>query len=217
MWPAKQSCHLGRATAVLGQVSEGHAVVGQDSVDPVGERLHDLTQERGAVELGVGIQEGHVGELRHPIDGQEHEQLAVSQAQLAHIDVDIADGGLGEALSLGGLGVILRQTRDAVPLEAAVQGAAGELGDALAQAAEHVVERQQGAAPELHDHRFLGLGQTVLRGLGGAHRLVGCGGALAPLRDRLGRSARNGTAKTPVASCDAWSSARTRGVVRAEP
>ena len=32
-----------------------------------------------------------IGELRHAIDRQEHVQLAVSQAQLAVIDVDIAD------------------------------------------------------------------------------------------------------------------------------
>jgi len=31
-----------------------------------------------------------------------------------------------------------------------MQGAAGELGDALAQTAQHVIERQKSAAPELH-------------------------------------------------------------------
>src|SRR5215212_1245494 len=66
-----------------------------------------------------------------------------------------ADRGLGEAAPLGGLLLSPRQARDAVPLEAAVQGAAGEGRDRLAQAAQDIVQRQQGAAPELDDHRLL--------------------------------------------------------------
>ena len=42
------------------------------------------------------------------------------QAQLANVDVDVADRGLGEAFARGGLLAALRQTGDAVPLQAAV-------------------------------------------------------------------------------------------------
>jgi hypothetical protein len=45
-----------------------------------------------------------------------------------------------------------------VPNQAAVKGAAGQLGDALAQAAQNIIKRQQGAAPELDDDGLLGLG-----------------------------------------------------------
>jgi hypothetical protein len=37
--------------------------------------------------------------------------------------------------------------------------AAGQLGDTLAQAAQHVVEREQRASTELDDDGLLGLGQ----------------------------------------------------------
>jgi len=47
-----------------------------------------------------------------------------------------------------------------VPHEAAVEGAAAERRDRLAQAAEDVVQRQQGAAPELDDDRLLRFGQV---------------------------------------------------------
>ena len=58
---------LGRGpVAVLRQVGEGHAVVGQHGVDGVGERLDDLAQERGAVGLGVGVEETDVDELAPP-------------------------------------------------------------------------------------------------------------------------------------------------------
>src|SRR3712207_6895461 len=47
----------------------------QHAVDRVGERGHDLAQEGGAVQLGVRVVEGEVGEHAHPVDGQEREEL----------------------------------------------------------------------------------------------------------------------------------------------
>jgi hypothetical protein len=139
---AEDRLDLGMAAAVPGQVGEGHAVVGQHRVDRVGERGHDLAQEGGAVQLGVGVVEGDVGELGHPVDRQEHEEPAFAEAQLADVDVDVADRGLGEASALGGLLRVSRQAGDAVAPQAAVQGAPGQPRDGLAQAAQHVVERQ---------------------------------------------------------------------------
>jgi hypothetical protein len=174
-----------RPVPVLGQVGESHPVVGQDRVQPMGEGGHGLAQEGGAVQFGVGLEEGDVGELAHPVDGQEQGQLALGQPELADVDVDVADPGLGEPLALGGLLVIPRQAGDAVPLQAAVQGAAGEGRDGLAQAAQHIVQRQQGAAPELDDDRLLGLAQDRAARPARPHRLVGGRGPLPPLGDRL--------------------------------
>jgi hypothetical protein len=171
--------------AVLRQVGEGHAVAGQHGVDGVGERLHDIAQERGAVRLGGGVEEGDVDELRRPVDGEEHVELAFGQAQLAGVDVDVADRGLGEAPALAGLLRVARQAGDAVPLQAAVERAAAERRDGLAQAAQDIVERQQGAAAELDDDRLLGLGQHGAAGPPRAHRRAGGAGPRPPLRHRL--------------------------------
>jgi hypothetical protein len=97
---AEDGLDLGMTAAVLGQVGEGHPVVGEHGVQPVGEGGHDLAQEGGAVQLGVRVIEGDVGVLRDPVDGQEQEEPARGQAQLAHVDVDVADRGLGEAAPL---------------------------------------------------------------------------------------------------------------------
>ncbi len=72
-----------------------------------------------------------------------------------------------------------------MPNEAAVQGTARELGDALAQAPQNVIERQQGAAPELDDDGFLDFAQHGAAGPGWPHRLIGSRGALTPLGDGL--------------------------------
>ena len=59
-------------------------------------------------------------------------------------------------------------------LEAAMQTGARELWDAVVQAAEHVVERQQCSAAELDDHGFLGRGQDGAVGRSWSHwRIIG--------------------------------------------
>src|SRR3954451_6420966 len=100
----------------------------------------------------------NVGELAHAIDCQEHVELAFCQAQVAVVDVDVADLGLGKAPALGGLLSAFGQSRDAVAHETAVKGAAGQLGDALAQAAQNVIQGKERAAPELDDDGLLSLG-----------------------------------------------------------
>jgi hypothetical protein len=69
---AEEGLDLGVAVAVLGQIGEGHApgsgpkqaVVGQYGMNLIGEHLDDLAQEGGAVQPGVGVQEGDMGEAR---------------------------------------------------------------------------------------------------------------------------------------------------------
>jgi hypothetical protein len=112
-------------------------------------------------------------------------ELALGEAQLADVDVDVADGGLGEALALRGLFPVLGQAGDAVAHEAAMERAAGEVRDALPEAAQDIVERQQGAAAELDDDGFLGLGQDGAAGPARAHRRVGSAGPAPPFGHRL--------------------------------
>jgi hypothetical protein len=159
-----------------------HRAVG---VDRVRERGHDLAQEGGPVHLGGGLEEGDVDELRDAVDRQEQEQLALGQAELADVDVDVADRGLREVLALGSLLLVPRQAGDAVTHQAAVQGAAAELGDRVAQAAQDVVQRQQGAAAELDDEGLLGLGQDGAARSARPHRGVRRASPAPPLRDRL--------------------------------
>ncbi len=79
------------AAAVFGQVGEGHSVVGQHRVDLVGEGRRDVAQKSRALYLAGAVVELDIGELRHAINGQEHDQLAVRMTQFAAVDVDIAD------------------------------------------------------------------------------------------------------------------------------
>jgi hypothetical protein len=182
---AEEGLEFGVAAAVLGQVGEGHAVVREHGMDPVGEDLDDLAQERGTVGLGVGVEEADVGEFRDAVDREGHEQFAPRQAQLANIDVDVADLGLGEALALGCSLIVTWQARDPVAYEAAVQGAARQPGDGPAQAAKDIIQRQEGAPSELDDNGLLGLAEHGAARPRGAHGGVGRRPAATPLGDGL--------------------------------
>ena len=96
-----------------------------------------------------------VGELRDPVDGQEHDQLAVGVTQFATVDVDVAD-----LVGLEPLAVLLcllrRKPGDAMALQAPVQGAAAEIGDGVLQATKHIVQGQQSLLPERYHDGFLG-------------------------------------------------------------
>jgi hypothetical protein len=115
---------------------------------------------------------------------RQHDQLAVGVAQFAAVDVHVADLVGLEALALVGR-LRCRQTRDAVTLQAAMQSASAEAGDGVAQAAQDIVERQQGPAPELHDDRFLGGRQNRALGRLGSHSGIAGHAPAAPFGDRL--------------------------------
>lgn len=98
-----------------------------------------------------------VGELRDAIDSQEHMDLAVGRPQLAAVDVDVADLGLGKATSFRCFVVGARQARDAVTLETSMEATSRERGDALPQVSEEVVEGEQRPASELdYERLFIG-------------------------------------------------------------
>ena len=136
-------------------------------------------------------------------------------AQLAAVDVDVADFVTLEALAAV-TGVVFGQSGDAMGLEASGQGTTAEVWDCVAQAAQHVVQRQESSAPERDDGGLLGCGEHGALGvswvpwrrqwLRRACAISGWFGVDAVL---CGKGAGR--------RCDAWSSARTLGVVRALP
>src|SRR5277367_7065328 len=111
-----------------------------------------------------------VGELRDPIDSQEHDQLAVGMTQFTTVDVDVADLiGLEPLAAL--LCLLDWKPGDAMALQAAVQGAAAEIGDGVLQATKHIVQGQQSLLPERNYDGFLGRRQH--RALRSEERRVG--------------------------------------------
>src|SRR5271169_6407734 len=95
-----------------------------------------------------------VGELRDPIDGQEHDKLAVGMTQFTTVDVDVAD-----LIGLEPLAVLLclldGKPGDAMALKAAVQRAGAEIGDSGLQATEHRAQGQQSLLTERNYDGFL--------------------------------------------------------------
>lgn len=74
--------------------------------------------------------------LGYAVDGQDHVELAFCQAKLADIGMDVSDWGCGQLALFRGLIRALGQPGDTVALKAAVETGAGELWDAVTQAAQ---------------------------------------------------------------------------------
>ena len=104
------------------------------------------------------------GELGGPVDGHEEIELAFLGAHLGDVDVEVADRVALERLLGRLVAVDLRQPADAVALEAAMQGRAGQMRDRRLQGIEAIVERQQRMLAEGDDDRLL---------LGRQHRRAG--------------------------------------------
>jgi len=78
---AEDRFHGGATATVFRQLCEIQAVVGELGVDLVGDDLHYIVEEGGAVCLCVGVEEGDLAELGNAVDGKEHEELGRAAEQ----------------------------------------------------------------------------------------------------------------------------------------
>ena len=102
--------------AVLRQVCELDAVVGQHDTDVIGDGLHQGV-EKGRGGNGVGaVHELNEGELRGPVDADEEVGLASGGANFGDINVEEADRIAPEFLLRWLVALDLRQAADAVAL-----------------------------------------------------------------------------------------------------
>jgi hypothetical protein len=126
----RMSSQQGRgALAVLGQIGELDAVIGEHGVDPVRHRLDQGVEEgRGGFDVGP-LDELGKSELGRAIHRDEKVELALGGADFGEIDVEVADGiGLELLLSGGKSALEFRQAADAVARQAPVQRRASKLG-----------------------------------------------------------------------------------------
>lgn len=108
-------------SAILLAVFELDAVVGEDRVYLVGNRLNEVAQELGCDHLGCPLVQLDIGEFAGPIDGHKEVELPLGGLHLGDVDVKVADRVALE-LFLGFLVASdIRQARDAVALQAAMQ------------------------------------------------------------------------------------------------
>jgi hypothetical protein len=111
-----------RAIAVLREVRELDAVVGQHDMDVVGDGLNQGV-EKGRGGDGVGaVDELNEGELRGPVDADEEVGFAFGVTHFGYIDVEEADRVAPDLLLRWLVALDLRQAADAVALQAAMQG-----------------------------------------------------------------------------------------------
>ena len=171
----------GWSLTVLGQIGEGHSIVGQDLVYLIRKGRDDVSEEGGAFHFPGVLVELDVGELRDPVDGEEHDEFAVGMGEFGAVDVDISNIISFEPLALF-RGLARWEAGDAVALKATMQGASAQVWNGVLQTAEDVIQWQERPAPEFDDDGFLGRRQDRALRLR-PHGRVGGLGAVAPFQD----------------------------------
>ena len=103
--------------------------IGQNRVDLVGNRLDQGDEKgRGGDPRGLCLQPDK-GEFARPINGYEEMELPFGSLDLGDVDVEVADRIGLELLLRGRVACDVRQTRDVVALQTAVQRRAAQMWD----------------------------------------------------------------------------------------
>ena len=105
---------------VAGAVGELDAIVGQNGLDGIGDRRHQIAQELSGLHLtGCGMELGE-GEFGGAVDGHEEGEFALGRLHAGDIDVEVADRVALEPLLDGLVAFDIGETRDAMALKTAV-------------------------------------------------------------------------------------------------
>ena len=124
----KHFLDLGDGPSAPCGVCEVRAVVGQDRVDLVGRGFSEASEEVARDTPCRLFVQFDKGELRCPVDGDEHVQLAFLGAHLGDVDMEVADRVCLEA-GFRLLALNIRQAGDVVPLIEAVQARSAQMRD----------------------------------------------------------------------------------------
>jgi hypothetical protein len=104
-----------------GLLCELNAAIREDGVDLVGygfERVVPELPGRISVRLCNAVSDGELGGA---VDVDEEKELALGRLHFHDVDVEIPNGVALEPLPLGFVSLEIRKTRDAMPLQAAIQ------------------------------------------------------------------------------------------------
>jgi hypothetical protein len=154
-----QVSDLGWGPSLAGGVGEVGSVVGEDGVDLVGDSLDQVAQEARGGAAGHLLMQFDEGELRRSVDCDDEMELALRGSDLGEVDMKIADRVGLELAFRRSFAFDLRQARDPVALEAAMQRRARQMWNCRLKRLEAVVKRQQRMPSEGDHDRFLFNGQ----------------------------------------------------------
>ena len=99
------------------------------------------------------------GELGCSVDGYEEIDFALLCSDFGDVDVEVADR---VAFELGSLGLLIGrvgQLRDAVALQATMQGRARQMWDCCLESVEAIIQRKECVASERHNDGLVLAGQ----------------------------------------------------------
>lgn len=120
--------------------SEVGSIIRQYGVDAVRDGRDEFTQKVGGGAPRGAFHQASESELGSAIHSDKEVQLAFARAHFGQIDMEVADGIFFKLLLWARAGAIeVRQAADAMALQAAMKGRAGQLRKACLQGVEAVI------------------------------------------------------------------------------
>ena len=150
-WPGVDGVAVSRLLCEL------NAVVCQNGMHLIRHTFEHVLQELpGCLPVCLLDKLGH-GKFACAVNADEQVKLALSGLHLGDVDMEEADRVALELLALRLVAFHVRQSRDAMSLQAPMQRRTRQMWDGRLQSIETIVQRQQCMPSERDDGRFLGL------------------------------------------------------------
>lgn len=130
-----------------------HAVIGQHRMNFIGNCFDQSFEKASSHQFRRFTVDSGENNLRCPINRNKQKSFASLISQFSYIDVEIANLICFEPLRFYLIG--FRQTRNAVPLQTAMQARARQMRDHILQSNINIIQWQQGLNPQRDDRSFL--------------------------------------------------------------
>src|SRR5258708_25237446 len=144
-----------KPSTILRQIGELDSVVGEHSVDAIGNCPNECFEE-GCGRLHIGLfKEFDHSELRGPVDGHEEVEFAFGRSHFRQIDMEEADRIAVELLPPGLVAFHLGRPADAMAFQPTVMRRSGQARDRGLQGVEAVVQRQERVLAKRDDDGLL--------------------------------------------------------------
>ena len=80
----------GWSLAALGQIGDGQSIIGKVLCVFIRKGRDDISEEGGSFNFPRAFVERDVGELRDPVNGEEHDEFFVHVGEFSAVDVDLS-------------------------------------------------------------------------------------------------------------------------------
>ena len=150
----KHVSDFGYAPSLALGIGEMGTVIGQDSMDFIGNSLNGLAEKIGGNAARCFLMQLGKSNLAGAVNRNQQVKLSLCGMNFCNVDMKITDRVMFKLLAYRFVALDIWQPTDAVTLQAAMQGRAGQARDRRLQGVQTIVKRQQRMLAKGHNDGF---------------------------------------------------------------